>query len=43
MPRADQPRVFHRDYRLRGKIFEEPYLLVRERLGFPAIGGNDAK
>src|SRR5262249_15688034 len=27
---SDEPRVFHRDDRLRGKVLEKPYLLFRK-------------
>jgi hypothetical protein len=34
---GDEPRVFHRDHRLRGKILQEGDLLGREGSDFTAI------
>jgi hypothetical protein len=40
---GDQPRILHRDDRLRREIFDERDFLLRERPNFPAAGGNHAE
>jgi hypothetical protein len=40
---VDQPRIFHPNHRLRGKIFEQCDLLVAERQDLEATGGYVAQ
>jgi hypothetical protein len=41
LPRfGEEPRIFHRDHRLRSEIFEQRDLLVRKRAAFSTIGKN---
>ena len=37
---GDQPRILHRDHRLRREILQERDLLVGERANFPAMRGD---
>ncbi len=37
---GDEPRIFHRDHRLGGEIFEQSDLFIRERPNFLAVDGN---